>query len=266
MVATKPITELIAKWRRAFFTRGVQFDFFRNLKPRSVDGEFLTVGERRVPMVLVRNPRARRYVLRLRRDGTARVTVPRGGSEREARRFAERNSAWLGEQLQKAAQRVSERKKWAAGTEIYFRGEMVKIEASVDGEKLLVRFGNEEMKVPSHAVDLRPSVEKHLWRLAANEFPARVLEFAALHQLVVRRITVRNQKSRWGSCSRRGTISLNWRLIQTPDFVCDYIILHELMHMREMNHSERFWRQVESVCPDYALAEKWIKQHSGLMQ
>jgi predicted metal-dependent hydrolase len=83
--------------------------------------------------------------------------------------------------------------------------------------------------------------------------------------LTVRRVTVRSQRTRWGSCSRRGTISLNWRLIQTPAFVQDYIHLHELAHLIEMNHSEKFWRQVERLCPDYLAAERWLKQHRNLL-
>jgi predicted metal-dependent hydrolase len=77
---------------------------------------------------------------------------------------------------------------------------------------------------------------------------------------------VRNQKSRWGSCSRRGTISLNWRLIQAPAFVLDYIILHELCHLEHMNHSRRFWRQVEHLYPGFKAAERWLKQHSSLLK
>jgi len=77
---------------------------------------------------------------------------------------------------------------------------------------------------------------------------------------------VRNQRSRWGSCSHRGSISLNWRLIQAPPFVRDYILLHELMHLREMNHSPRFWSEVESVCPYYQVAERWLKAHSRLLR
>ena len=73
--------------------------------------------------------------------------------------------------------------------------------------------------------------------------------------------SVRDQKSRWGSCSRRGTISLNWRLIQAPEFVTTYIILHELMHLRQMNHSAGFWREVEAVCPSFREAERWLKAH-----
>ncbi len=152
------------------------------------------------------------------------------------------------------------------GTEILFRGELVKIEAGVDGERDVIRLANEVFKVAEPAADMRPAIERHLWRLAANELPPRVLEHAAAHQLPVRRIVVRNQRSRWGSCSWHGTISLNWRLIQAPPFARDYLILHELTHMREMNHSARFWREVERVCPGYEEAERWLKQHSSVLR
>jgi hypothetical protein len=217
-------------------------------------------------MTLVRNRRARRYVLRLRPDGAARVTIPRGGSATDARRFAERNKEWLERQLQRMAARPSRPKEWWIGTEILFRGEPVKLEAGVNGESGMIRFGSEVVKATNPAADLRPTIERHLWRLAANELPPKVLEYAALHQLPVRRITVRNQRSRWGSCSRRGTISLNWRLIQTPAFVRDYLVVHEIMHLKEMNHSSRFWREVERACPDYEAAEQWLKRHSSLLR
>lgn len=249
-----------------FLYSSVQFDFFPSPDKKSPPGEFLALGSRQIPLVLARNPRARRYVLRLRPDGTARVTVPRGGSDGEARRFAERHSAWLEQQLRRLAERPKGREKWQPGTEFYFRGQPVKIETETTGASHFVRFGSEQIHMPHVAPDLRPAIEKHLWRLAANELPPKVLEYAAIHQLKVSRITVRNQKSRWGSCSRRGTISLNWRLIQTPEFVRDYIILHELMHLREMNHSARYWQEVERVCPDYLVAEKWLKQHSALLR
>ena len=102
--------------------------------------------------------------------------------------------------------------------------------------------------------------------LATRELPLRVMEHAVKHDINVSRVTVRNQKSRWGSCSRRGTVSLNWRLIQTPSFVRDYIILHELAHRRHMNHSNKFWPEVKRVCPDYLLAERWLKQNAKLLR
>lgn len=222
----------------------------------------LAVGSRSVPLVMVRHPRARRYLLRLRPNGTVRVTIPRGGSVTEAQRFAERNIPWLEQQLQRLATRPQPPAHWHLGTEFLFRGETVKIEA---GENGLIQFGNEVVKAAVGA-DLRPVIERHLWRLAARELPPVVVEFAARFQVQINRITVRNQRSRWGSCSRRGTISLNWRLIQTPPFVRDYIVVHELTHRLEMNHSERYWQQVERWCPDYATAERWLKQHSALLR
>jgi predicted metal-dependent hydrolase len=137
---------------------------------------------------------------------------------------------------------------------------------TMSGESGMIRVGSETIRVPDHAVDLRRAIESHLWSLAAQELPPRVFEYAAMHQLPVRRVTVRNQRTRWGSCSRRGTVSLNWRLIQTPPQVQDYIVLHELCHLREMNHSERYWREVARVCPDFETAEHWLKQHSALLR
>ena len=228
-------------------------------------GECLEVGGKRVPLLLVRNVRARRYVLRLRPDGTARVTVPRGGSVAEARRFANRNLAWLETQLQRPRVHPPAPTEWRLGSEVLFRGEFARLETSAQGDQL-IRLGTETLTAPDLAADLRTVVERHLRQLAERELPLRLMEFAAIHRLTVCRVTVRDQRSRWGSCSRRGTISLNWRLIQTPPFVRDYILLHELMHLREMNHSPRFWRQVESVCPDYLQAERWLKQHSRLLR
>jgi predicted metal-dependent hydrolase len=102
--------------------------------------------------------------------------------------------------------------------------------------------------------------------LAVPEISARARALAALHGLPVQRVTVRNQRSRWGSCSQRGTVSLNWRLIQVPASVRDYIILHELAHLREHNHSPRFWAVVAEFCADYRQAEAWLKVHRGLLR
>ncbi len=227
--------------------------------------QWLVAGPRRVRLWFVRNQRARRYILRLRPDGAARVTVPRGGTLEEARRFAERNVAWLESQLLRQALRPQRPKTWLAGTEIFFRGRTRAAGAGPDGEARLIRFGAEVVRVADTGGDLRPAIERHLRQLAARELPPRVFELAALHGLPVRRVTVRNQRSRWGSCSRRGTISLNWRLVQTPVFVRDYLVLHELAHLKEMNHSRRFWSEVARLCPDFRQAERWLKQHGELL-
>lgn len=243
------------------------FRFLQNLiaEPRA-DDNFLTVEGRRIPLVIVRSRRARRYLLRLRADGSARLTIPNRGSLAEGRRFAERSTPWLARQLTKHSTRPILPSSWRIGTAVLFRGDSVVVEADHNAPTTAVRLGDECIPVPEIARDLRPSITRHLRQLAAAELPRRTFDLAATHQLTVKRVTVRNQRSRWGSCSRRGTISLNWRLIQAPPFVSDYIILHELMHLREMNHSSRFWREVKQVCPDYLVAEKWLKQHASLLK
>jgi hypothetical protein len=242
------------------------FNFFLKQPGPVPDKSFLTVEGRQVPLTVIRNHRARRYLLRLRSDGSARLTIPRRGSVIEGRRFAARNTEWLARQLAKLQATPVKPTQWFVGTEILFRGELVKLETGMNGDTEKVRFGDQTVKIPDLNGDLRPRVMKQLWKLAAAELPTKVFEFAAAHHLSVRRVTVRNQRSRWGSCSRRGTISLNWKLIQAPPFVRDYIILHELMHLRQMNHSARYWQEVEGVCPGYKTAEKWLKQHSGLLK
>jgi len=228
--------------------------------------EWLLIGRRRLRLWLVRNPKARRYLLRLRPDGAARVTIPRGGSKVEARHFAESHAPWLEQQLLRQARQQNGLTTWGPDTQILFRGDRVWLELNPNCASATVCFGDQVVNIPEGKTDLRPPIERHLWRLAVKELPPRVLELAALHQFRVHRVTVRNQRSRWGSCSRRGTISLNWRLVQAPPFVRDYIILHELAHLKEMNHSRRFWREVARLCPDFAVAERWLKQNSRVLR
>jgi predicted metal-dependent hydrolase len=96
-------------------------------------------------------------------------------------------------------------------------------------------------------------------RRALRELPVQLRALAARHGIDCHRISIRNQRSRWGSCSRRGSISLNWRLVLVPEFVREYVMLHELMHRRELNHSSRFWRLVAGVCPRMLEARRWLR-------
>jgi predicted metal-dependent hydrolase len=113
--------------------------------------------------------------------------------------------------------------------------------------------------------DLRATLEAHFARRARIELPARAWELAAETSVDLKGVSVRNQRARWGSCSAGGTVSLNWRLVQTPDSVRDYIVYHELMHLREMNHSDRFWARVQKVCPWWRDAERWLKRNGSLL-
>jgi predicted metal-dependent hydrolase len=100
--------------------------------------------------------------------------------------------------------------------------------------------------------------EPALRQRAARELPARLLTLAEAHGVSVTRVSIRNQRSRWGACSSTGSITLNWRLILVPDDVRDYVMIHELMHRRELNHSKRFWKHVAAACPQYHEARAWL--------
>jgi len=232
-----------------------------SIQPASLNG--LPIGQRTVPIDYVRNRRARRYVIRVAPGGRLRATIPPFGCKSEAYAFAQRERGWIERQLHKQATRLppSAPPAWIEGTSFLFRGELVTLR--IDAFTKAICFGDQRIDSPSPVgADLWPLVKKHLFQLAARELMPRTMTLAQLHHVSVRRVAIRSQRSRWGSCSPRGTVSLNWRLIQMPAFVSDYIILHELMHLREMNHSKAFWRCVENVCPDYRTAERWIKQHA----
>ena len=199
-------------------------------------------------IVFERSLRANNYRLTLRRDGTAVATIPARGSERERQR-----------------QRPRAAEVWTPGTRVLWRGELTEIRVAAEGERPQVCLAADVFRVARFDGDLRPTLEAHFARRAKIELPGRTWELAAVTGMDVKHVTVRNQRSRWGSCSANGTISLNWRLVQTPDFVRDYIIYHELMHLREMNHSDRFWARVEEVCPPWREAEHWLKRNGSLV-
>lgn len=209
-------------------------------------------------VVFVRMPRARRYIVRVRPDGSVRVTIPRGGSRREADAFFERHRSWAAaERLRVLA--VHAPASWPEGTEILLRGRTVRISVLGEGGWQWLAIGDERMRLREVPMDLRGAAEACLRRIAQRELVPRLQELAGAHGLQAARVTIRNQRSRWGSCSRRGVIALNFRLVQAPESVRDYVLLHELMHLRQQNHSRRFWRLVEAACPSFRESERWLR-------
>jgi predicted metal-dependent hydrolase len=184
---------------------------------------------------------------------------------REAEHFVAQHAEWLERARERQRRRPRAAEVWTVGTRVLWRGELLEIRVAAAGAKPQVCVAADTFRVRALEGDLRPTLEAQFARRAKVELPARTWELAALSGAEVKQVTIRNQRSRWGSCSAAGTISLNWRLVQTPDFVRDYIIYHELMHLREMNHSSRFWAKVEEVCPGWREAERWIKRNGALV-
>ena len=212
-------------------------------------------------MEFVRRRGARRYILRVLDDGTLRVTVPWWGSRREARQFAEAQEAWVARQRTQRVARVASR--WSVGTAVLVDG-VAHTLGDLGGGRLAVGGHVLEDRVDPGS-DPGPAVRAWLRQRAVAYLPGELVALAAQHSIPVTRVSIRDQQSRWGSCSRRGTISLNWRLVQTPPFVREYVLLHELMHRRELNHSARFWRLVAAACPRYVVARIWLREDGATL-
>ena len=229
--------------------------------PAAGEGFALEAGDR---IAVRRSEKASRYRLSVGRDGAVVLTIPTRGSERQARQFLDSQRDWLERTRSRLAQLPRSATVWTLGTSVLWRGEWHAIKR-VPGAAQHVALGEERFRVSRPEGDLRPTLEAHFRRAARIELPPRTWELAAVTGVEVREVSVRDQRTRWGSCSSTGLISLNWRLVQAPVFVGDYIILHELMHVREMNHSERFWTLVEGVCPRWQEAERWLKNHGSAL-
>jgi predicted metal-dependent hydrolase len=224
-----------------------------------LDLPFLRAPEPPEPGVdFVRVRRARKYILRVRPDGSLRVTIPRGGSRREAEAFVERQRAWVAAERLRAAERHAP-VEWREGDAILLHGEPVAIRIQQVGRSRVLVLGDQRVRIPRGTEDLRPAAELALRRIAVRALIPRLGSLAADHGLTVARVTIRNQRSRWGSCSRRGVIALNFRLVQMPPAVCDYVLIHELMHLKQQNHSRRYWRLVAAACPEFREAERWLR-------
>jgi len=225
--------------------------------------DIVSIHSHPMPVVYRRHARARNYVLRLLANKTVVVTVPRHGTQKFAREFVESRKGWLEKQWRMLEAQKPPPQTLRPGMEILFRGGREMLALLASGPTPEVILADQRIAFDPADPDIRPAVEKHLRRLAVTELTRRVGELAAQHGCQVKRVVVRNQRTRWGSCSCHGAISLNWRLIQLPEQVRDYIIIHELMHLRHLNHSPRFWAEVERSCPDYRRAEDWLKRHAS---
>jgi hypothetical protein len=198
-------------------------------------------------------------VLRVQPDGVVQVTIPRAGSRREGEAFLQRNRAWVNRQRE-ALNQTGVAGPLDHGAIVFLNGVPTSVAVTRAGARLHVVVGTLVVSGREPAT-VRDLVIRALRAHAAHDLPHRTRALAALHSLALSRVTIRDQKGRWGSCSPTGAISLNWRLVQMPAEVRDYVLLHELMHMREPSHSRRFWEHVARVCPWHIEARRWLTRH-----
>jgi predicted metal-dependent hydrolase len=197
--------------------------------------------------------RRRTLALELRADGLLTAAAPAGVPLETIRRFVASRRRWIESKRALLAQCRPPPLGLGDGARLPYLGRVLELhhDAGATGRSLCRRDGDRLVVRGDAPAALRPAIEHWYRRAAAEHFAARVAHFAPWVGRGPRRLAVRAARTRWGSCSARGTISLNWRLMQMPPDVIDYVVVHELCHLLVPNHSPRFWAQVARVLPDW---------------
>ena len=177
------------------------------------------IGEKTVWCTVIRSSR-KSLGLEIRSDGSIVVRAPYRVSEKQISSFLDRKSVWIAKHRERALAQNQEKQKHPAISE---------------------------------------TEKKRLRELAEHVFAVKAAQFAEIAGVSYGRITVRDQKTRWGSCSSRGNLSFNFRLMMTPERIQDYVVVHELCHRKFMNHSPQFWAEVEKILPDYRERRIWLR-------
>jgi predicted metal-dependent hydrolase len=227
--------------------------------------ELLRIDGEAVAVTVRHNPRARRIIIKV-HPSTGEVTVvaPSRRTFDHALNFARSESDWIARRLAKVPHGVE----LELGASVLFRGEEHLITPGSGGPGPVwiesvggVRF----IRVSGRAEHVARRLIDFFKREARRMLAARAAVLAEKIGVAPKRITVRDTVSRWGSCSTTRSLSFSWRLIMAPQFVLDYVVAHEMAHLRHMNHGPRFWNLVRKLTPDCDAAQDWLGRNGPLL-
>ena len=227
----------------------------------STDPTILIVARREIPLVVSRNPRARRIILRLDGlSGDVRLVLPKRTALRDGLDFAKQKADWLIAQIDARPPRVP----FAKGAVVPVLGADHVIR-HLPGARRGVWREDGTIYVSGFAEHMARRVGDFLKAEAQSEIAPRARAKAAVIEREIRRIGIRHMTSRWGSCGSDGALCFCWRLILAPEAVLDYVVAHEVAHLRYMNHGPRFWAVVARLTPDAEGARAWLKAHGDTL-
>ncbi len=222
--------------------------------------QLILPGEPPVTVNLRVSARAKRLSLRVSQlDRKVSLTLPRRASLREARAFLDERAEWVRKHLASAP----EPRRLAPGGEVLFAGRAHRLVAS-GGRS--ARLGDGVITLPLSAPERTGPRLAALFKAQAR---ARLGEASSRHAAALGRqftaLTLRDTRSRWGSCTSEGRLMYSWRLVMAPPEVLDYVAAHEVAHLVEMNHSPAFWQNVARLCPDYRARRQWLRQNGAIL-
>ena len=223
----------------------------------------ISLNGRTVRYMLKRSRRARNVRFEIKRQEGLVVVVPWSYPLERVPRLIESKRKWV---LDRTAQyeeylRLRPRREKTAGDPVPFLGDELRLQIIRDGTDSIVREGNTlVIKTGAAEAPVNEVLRKWYREQAEQYLGERVAVLSRVHTIPYNRVTVRGQRTRWGSCSRRGNLSLNWKLLILPPEVVDYVVIHELLHTLEMNHSKKFWKLVGERCPAWREHEKRLRE------
>lgn len=230
-------------------------------RPRPIreDRFEIACGERLVPLIVRRHPTARRLILRVDpENASAVVTIPSRLPVTDGLAMANSKSGWILARLDAAPHRLA----FADGLELPLGGTPVMVRHCPEGRRG-VWLEDGRVNVSGSAEHLARRLSDWLRTEARRRIALLVADKTARLGRPAGRITIRDTRSRWGSCSARGDLSFCWRLVLVPDFVLDYVVAHEVAHIAEHNHGPRFWARVAELTDHVATARIWLKRHGA---
>ena len=220
--------------------------------------------------VLVRSRRRRKTMtLRIDRQGRVVIRVPLYTVEKEVDRFFEQNRAWVAKKLaeRQAIQRMCKPKSFAPGEEFLFLGKSYPLWlGETNGKVPTLSFCSRGFTLPeNHASKARDLFITWYKTKAWEKITERALYFSKRLDLIPQGIRLMTARTQWGSCSPDNRLSFNWKLVMASDAFIDYVVAHELLHVKEKNHSPRFWEALKSLMPDYKERKAWLDDNGHLL-
>jgi len=218
-----------------------------------------------IPYSLRPSRRAKRISIRFKAHEGFELVYPVNETETAALAFFHEKQTWVLKTWTQAQAKPIPARTYADGSELLYRGGRIKLRLAAQGDRSYFEFHKDRLKIVMpkryHANQslLRQVIEAFYRQQAKIYLPPRLQELAQIHGFIYNQLRIKNQKTRWGSCSSGGNINLNLRLMMAPDRAIDYVIVHELCHLRELNHSPAYWSLVEACFPDYRHWIDWFK-------
>jgi hypothetical protein len=230
----------------------------------------ITLEGKRITYTLRRSARARVLRAEIALHTGLRVTLPEGMNERSVWEFLHSRRRWVVGALERIDRlgAILPDRDLKHGTLVPCLGKQLILNLSVGRRPCVGRLGDSLIvHVPRRvAGTVRNALEVWYRREAAREFEERAGAVARHHGLAYRKVIIRSQRRRWGSCSSRGTLSFNWRILLAPEAVADYLVAHELAHIENPDHSQRFWAAVGKLYPAFREQEEWLRKNGASLR